>query len=176
MTDPPELQRTSESRFSRRAVLGTGLAVATGITAVGYAGTKYLQDGPTTGSETYPDPVYGNPDREFQLTSAIGEIEVGPNETVETWDYDDQYPGPELRAEEGERVRITVQNDLPEETSVHWHGMALPDANAMDGVPGVTQPPIEPGVLSKLFPLAKSISNVLYCSEMYGTLQLNHFG
>ena len=42
-------------------------------------------------------------------------------------------------------MQITVENDLPEETSVHWHGMALPGENAMDGVLGVTQPPIEPG-------------------------------
>jgi FtsP/CotA-like multicopper oxidase with cupredoxin domain len=49
-------------------------------------------------------------------------------------------PGPELRFRQGERLRIEVQNDLPVDTTVHWHGLRLP--NAMDGVPHVTQPPI----------------------------------
>ena len=45
----------------------------------------------------------------------------------------------------GERVRITVKNNLEAEMIIHWHGMALPEANAIDGVPNVTQNPIEPG-------------------------------
>jgi FtsP/CotA-like multicopper oxidase with cupredoxin domain len=67
--------------------------------------------------------------------------ESGPLTNV--WSYGDRIPGPELRLRQGEHVRITVRNDLPEETTVHWHGIRLP--NAMDGVPGLTQPPIKPG-------------------------------
>ncbi len=52
-------------------------------------------------------------------------------------------PGPELRVRQGEPVRITVSNKLSEDTTVHWHGIRLP--NAMDGVPGLTQKPIRPG-------------------------------
>ena len=52
-------------------------------------------------------------------------------------------PGRVLRARQGERLRIVVDNRLPVETSVHWHGIRLP--NAMDGVPHVTQPPIAAG-------------------------------
>ena len=59
------------------------------------------------------------------------------------WTYGGHYPGPELRVREGERVRVIVENGLPEPTSVHWHGLPVP--NAMDGVPGLTQPPIAPG-------------------------------
>ena len=52
-------------------------------------------------------------------------------------------PGPTIEAVEGDRVRIFVTNKLPEHTTVHWHGMLLP--NGMDGVGGLTQPHIEPG-------------------------------
>ena len=59
------------------------------------------------------------------------------------WAYDGTVPGPELRLRQGEPVRITVVNNLGEDTTVHWHGIRLP--NAMDGVPGLTQKPIRPG-------------------------------
>jgi multicopper oxidase len=57
--------------------------------------------------------------------------------------YNGQFPGPEIRVTEGERLRVTVENGLPEPTTIHWHGIPVP--NAMDGVPGVTQDPIQPG-------------------------------
>jgi FtsP/CotA-like multicopper oxidase with cupredoxin domain len=62
---------------------------------------------------------------------------------VATWGYDSQLPGALLRATAGDLIEVTVANDLPEATSTHWHGLAI--ANAMDGVPGVTQADIESG-------------------------------
>lgn len=62
---------------------------------------------------------------------------------VSTWGYESQLPGPLLRATAGDLVEVTLDNQLSEATSVHWHGLAI--TNAMDGVPGVTQPDIEPG-------------------------------
>ncbi|CCG03213.1 multicopper oxidase family protein [Blastococcus saxobsidens] len=59
-----------------------------------------------------------------------------------TWGYG-TVPGPEIRLRAGELLRVRVQNGLPDDTTVHWHGLAPP--NAMDGVPGVTQRPIAPG-------------------------------
>lgn len=59
---------------------------------------------------------------------------------VTTWGYDDSLPGPLLRARAGDLLRVEVDNQLPVETSVHWHGLAL--SNDMDGVPGLTQDPI----------------------------------
>lgn len=59
------------------------------------------------------------------------------------WSYDGEVPGPVLRYRQGERLRILVRNDLPQATTVHWHGIRLP--HAMDGVPHLTQPPIAPG-------------------------------
>jgi FtsP/CotA-like multicopper oxidase with cupredoxin domain len=59
------------------------------------------------------------------------------------WAYNGSVPGPILRARQGDRLRVHVQNDLVEATTVHWHGIRLP--NAMDGVPHITQRPIQPG-------------------------------
>ena len=60
-----------------------------------------------------------------------------------TWAYGDTVPGKPLRAMAGDRVQVAVRNDLPESTSVHWHGLAI--RNDMDGVPGVTTPAIDSG-------------------------------
>ncbi|UCI06511.1 multicopper oxidase family protein [Mesorhizobium sp. B1-1-8] len=65
----------------------------------------------------------------------------GPATAV--WTYNGALPGPALRLRQGQPVRITVENGLDEDTTVHWHGIRLP--NAMDGVPGLTQSPIKPG-------------------------------
>lgn len=62
---------------------------------------------------------------------------------TEVWTYNDVEPGPTLRIRQGTSFRATVENRLAEGTTVHWHGVRLP--NAMDGVPGITQKPIQPG-------------------------------
>jgi FtsP/CotA-like multicopper oxidase with cupredoxin domain len=79
----------------------------------------------------------------FDLDVSVIEWNILPDEQVEAYAFNRQVPGPRLRLTEGDRVRINVTNDLPEETSVHWHGMILP--NKMDGAAEVTQKPIEPG-------------------------------
>jgi FtsP/CotA-like multicopper oxidase with cupredoxin domain len=65
----------------------------------------------------------------------------GPDTDV--WAYNGIEPGPLLRLRQGEPTRIIVENRLNQVTTVHWHGVRVP--NAMDGVPGLTQPPIKPG-------------------------------
>lgn len=62
---------------------------------------------------------------------------------VRTWGYADDLPGPLIRARAGDLIRVDVVNDLPADTSVHWHGVAL--RNDMDGVPGLAQAPILSG-------------------------------
>jgi multicopper oxidase len=61
---------------------------------------------------------------------------------VPTWGYG-TVPGPEIRLRAGEVLRVQLENELSEDTTVHWHGLAPP--NAMDGVPGITQEPVAPG-------------------------------
>jgi FtsP/CotA-like multicopper oxidase with cupredoxin domain len=79
----------------------------------------------------------------FNLDISVIEWNILPDQRVEAYAFNRQVPGPRLRVTEGDRVRINVTNDLPEVTSVHWHGMILP--NRMDGAADVTQKPIEPG-------------------------------
>jgi FtsP/CotA-like multicopper oxidase with cupredoxin domain len=79
----------------------------------------------------------------FALTCQLAQWEYAAGQVVEAWTYNGAVPGPEIRVTEGDAVRVVVRNELPQSTAVHWHGLVVP--NAMDGVPGITQPPIKPG-------------------------------
>jgi FtsP/CotA-like multicopper oxidase with cupredoxin domain len=81
--------------------------------------------------------------REFHFTASRVKINLGTGPDLWAWTYNGQVPGPEIRVKEGDIIRVILKNNLPEETSIHWHGVPLP--NAMDGVPGVTQKGIMPG-------------------------------
>ena len=81
--------------------------------------------------------------RRFSLRAAATEAPQFDGRPFPVWAYDGKVPGPVLRVRLGEAVEVTLRNDLPQETTIHWHGVRVP--NAMDGVPGVTQPPIRPG-------------------------------
>jgi FtsP/CotA-like multicopper oxidase with cupredoxin domain len=79
----------------------------------------------------------------YHLVADTFTQEFAPGLQVECWGYNRRTPGPLIEAVEGDRVRIYVTNRLPEPTTVHWHGILLP--NGMDGVGGLTQRPIPVG-------------------------------
>jgi len=79
----------------------------------------------------------------FHLRAAPLKHVIAPGLEIEAWGYNGSTPGPLIEVTEGDRVRIYVTNQLPEATSVHWHGVFVPIG--MDGVGGLTQPPIAPG-------------------------------
>lgn len=81
--------------------------------------------------------------KEFHLVAEPVERELAPGMKAHLWGYNGQSPGPTIECVEGDKVRIFVTNKLPEHTTVHWHGVILP--NGMDGVGGLTQPHIPPG-------------------------------
>jgi FtsP/CotA-like multicopper oxidase with cupredoxin domain len=83
-----------------------------------------------------------NAPKPFALDARVARVPlVGtPHPDTDVWAYDGRVPGPELRLKQGERLRVAVTNRLPEGTTVHWHGVRVP--NAMDGVAHLTQPPI----------------------------------
>src|SRR5574341_1876372 len=81
--------------------------------------------------------------REINLVAKETRWELAPGKVLRAMTYNGQVPGPALRLHEGERVRISLKNELPEPTTIHWHGVDVP--NAMDGVPGITQEPVQPG-------------------------------
>lgn len=89
------------------------------------------------------EPRIENGVKVFDFTTSVIRWQILPGESVEAYAYNNQVPGPTLRVVEGDRVRINVTNKLPESTTVHWHGLILP--NEMDGPAHITQEPIEPG-------------------------------
>lgn len=83
--------------------------------------------------------------REVRLRAAPGRVPLVPVPygVTPAWCYNGAVPGPEIRVRQGDRLRVEVENGLAEETTVHWHGVRVP--NAMDGVPHLTQAPIGVG-------------------------------
>ncbi|HHT9105513.1 MAG TPA: multicopper oxidase family protein [Candidatus Wujingus californicus] len=79
----------------------------------------------------------------FHLIAEPVKREFAPGMIVNCWGYNGQTPGPTIEAVEGDSVRILVTNKLAEHTTIHWHGVLLP--NGMDGVGGLNQPQIKPG-------------------------------
>lgn len=87
-----------------------------------------------------------NPDPnilEINLEAKIKKMELVPGTKTPVWTYNGSLPGPLIKAKVGDRVIVHFKNKLPEATSIHWHGLRVP--NNMDGVPNVTQDPIKVG-------------------------------
>lgn len=138
--------------MSRRRFLqlgGAGAAVVGGS----LAGARLLGDGPSTGTspvtpssaavaQAEADRVSTGRVVRRSLRAAPASVDLG-GATVQTWAFDGTVPGQEIRARVGDELRVTLTNDLPEPTSVHWHGLAL--RNDMDGVPDLTQQAVAPG-------------------------------
>lgn len=89
------------------------------------------------------EPTLKNGVKEFQLSAEPIRWEYTKGKTILAWGYNGQIPGPEIRVTEGDRVRIVFTNKLPKATTIHWHGIDVP--NDQDGVPEVTQKAIQPG-------------------------------
>ncbi|HHH31414.1 MAG TPA: hypothetical protein ENK57_24125, partial [Polyangiaceae bacterium] len=79
----------------------------------------------------------------YELTAAPTDVPQLDGQALAVWAYNGQVPGPVLRVRLGQEIEVQLHNGLPQPTSIHWHGVRVP--NAMDGVPGVTQDPVPPG-------------------------------
>jgi FtsP/CotA-like multicopper oxidase with cupredoxin domain len=79
----------------------------------------------------------------FDLTVSVIQWHILEDEPVAAYAFNDQVPGPLIRVRQGDHVVLNVHNELPETTTVHWHGLDVP--NEMDGPAFITQDPIEPG-------------------------------
>lgn len=95
-------------------------------------------------STPYPESIQASGKvTEVSLVAEEGKLSLIPGKEIGAWSYNGQVPGPEIRVSKGDTLRINFTNKLPDETTIHFHGIRVP--NAMDGVPGVTQEPIQPG-------------------------------
>ncbi|MFL6665940.1 MAG: multicopper oxidase family protein [Burkholderia ambifaria] len=150
---------------NRRSFFKTAGATMLGAAAVGRAGAAMLPEAVIQTSPTMlppPAPPNGRPYnpvvtlngwslpwrmkdgvKEFHLVAEPVVRELAPGMKANLWGYNGSSPGPTIEAVEGDRVRIFVTNKLPEHTTVHWHGVLVP--NGMDGVGGLTQPHVPPG-------------------------------
>jgi len=79
----------------------------------------------------------------FQLVAEPVQRKIVPYKTMDVWGYNGSCPGPTIQVRQGDRVRIVLDNHLPESTSMHWHGFEIPIQ--MDGMPYISQKPIPPG-------------------------------
>ncbi|MDX1433034.1 MAG: multicopper oxidase family protein [Gammaproteobacteria bacterium] len=123
--------------LTRRHFLLSGLALGAGA----------IVPIPPAASMVEPRRLIAAPARARLLSPEPAETEV--------WAYDGSVPGPVLRARVGDAIAVTVENALPQPTTVHWHGLRVP--NAMDGVPHLTQAPIAPGAhFTYAFPVRNS--------------------
>ena len=98
-----------------------------------------------TGNTELPYTIADDGYKVFTLTAKVIPWEVEAGKFVDGWSYNGLIPGPVMHANVGDKIRIVLNNELPESTSLHLHGVRVP--NAMDGVDPYTQKPIEPGAL-----------------------------
>jgi FtsP/CotA-like multicopper oxidase with cupredoxin domain len=129
--------------ISRREALARSVAVVVGV-----GGRRRLGFLSLTGVDLGAGPFRPESSRtpalkDFSLTVSAVRWELGPGRVVDAYAYNAAVPGPALRVTEGDTVRVRVTNALAEPTTIHWHGVEVP--SAMDGVPGLSQPPIAPG-------------------------------
>jgi FtsP/CotA-like multicopper oxidase with cupredoxin domain len=89
--------------------------------------------------------VLANADRAVSITAkqAMADLLRGQGPKTSVWAYDGLIPGPEIRIRQNDLLNVAFKNELPQPSTVHWHGVRLP--NAMDGVPNLTQKPVGPG-------------------------------
>lgn len=124
---------------------------------------------PPTGQELTPAP--GGVERTFDLTAAPSRIELRPGLAVQAWAYNGTVPGPVIRVEEGDLVRVRLHNHLSVGTTIHWHGLAVP--NGQDGVAGVTQDPVQPGGSATYSFVAKGAGTYWYHSHQQSSYQVD---
>src|SRR5712692_3467595 len=99
---------------------------------------------PTAGKGAQPlAPEIAGGVKVFKITASEIDWEITPGVKKTAFAYNGAVPGPTIRGTEGDRVRLILKNNLKESTSIHFHGLLIP--NNMDGVPFITQPPVKPG-------------------------------
>ena len=143
--------RADRRDFFKATLGGVGIAAADRTVA---ARSQNASDGSANAARAPSAPVV-SPDmptlvpsvedgvKVFRLVAEPVRTEFLPGRPVDCWGFNGSMPGPTIEVNQGDRVRLVVENRLPELFSIHWHGFEVPID--MDGVPGLTQDPIAPG-------------------------------
>jgi manganese oxidase len=137
------------------AAAGDGTTGATGSSSAGMSAEMmatmhkagvdaFLAGAETTTQGNQPlEPTMDGTTKVFTLTASNVQWEVSKGQFVDAMAFNGQIPGPQIDVEYGDHIQIVVENQLDQPTTVHYHGMTVP--NAQDGVPYITQDPIMPG-------------------------------
>ena len=124
------------------AMDGMSMEAMAGMAAIDADEVDAVADPDARGDQAL-EPELDGTTKTFRLTASVVRWTILPGVEVTGFAYNEQIPGPRLQLAQGDRVRIVEGNDLPEPTTVHWHGLVVP--NEMDGPADVTQDPILPG-------------------------------
>ncbi|MEZ5139681.1 MAG: multicopper oxidase domain-containing protein [Acidimicrobiales bacterium] len=103
---------------------------------------KYPAGEVKTGNQKIEPEILPDGTKKFSLTASVVDWEVSPGKVVKAWAYNGMVPGPWIRVEPNDKVRVELTNKLPISTDIHWHGVDVP--NDQDGVAGITQDYILP--------------------------------
>ncbi len=106
---------------------------------------------------------------EYDLAASEFTWEIKPGKNITAWGFNQQVPGPVLRANKGDTLVVRVKNNLPEPTMVHWHGIRLPAT--MDGT-GEVQQPILPGESFEYRFIVPDAGTFWYHSHQNETVQM----
>lgn len=132
-------------------------------------GTKSEEKPTTTGVVTTSTQVLtGN---EISLVAKEADHQLTTDVKVDAWTFNGSVPGSQIRVKEGEQVKITLKNELPDPVSIHWHGLPVP--NEMDGIPGVTQNAVQPGETFTYEFTASVKGTYMYHTHQDGVKQLD---
>lgn len=144
--------------LTRRRLVG---GIALGLTAFALPTRGFGQPAPPAVSDGF---------RVLRASKGLTHLRGPDRPATAIWGYEGQVPGPTLRLRRGDELRIRLVNDLPEPTLIHWHGLRLP--NAMDGVPHLTQDPVEPGKSFDYRFTVPDAGTFWYHSHLYSSEQL----
>jgi len=122
-TPPSSAQRLKESRSRSNSPAFNAPVVTTDI-----GDLPYTMDGDV---------------KVFHLIAQVVKQQIAPNKTIDAWGFNGSAPGPTIQVNQGDRVRVIFDNQLPEPSSIHWHGFE--DQIQYDGQPVISQPAVKPG-------------------------------
>lgn len=95
------------------------------------------------GGQVLAPTILADGTKQFDLTTAVTKWQVSPDKTVEAMTYNGTVPGPTIKVDPGDHVKVVLHNEMPQSTSIHFHGLTTP--NSMDGVTYATQDPVKTG-------------------------------
>ena len=139
-----ETKPSSNHPTSQVAALGGYLGVSSGSLSKLDQHTGVIVNTPVVTTDVGDLPFEMDGDvKVFRLTAHVFKRQIAPNKTIDVWGYNGSAPGPTIQVTQGDKVRVIFKNELPESTSMHWHGFE--DQIGYDGMPGISQEPIRPG-------------------------------